>query len=341
MVVKAKKVKGTFRNIKYPAILQEKADGTYREVHKSINGVNINTRQGEPSTMPLIKEQYENDCFINGHYFGELLVLLNQETYDLVLPKLLKKKDKSDVIENLTKDLEKGVGVMPRSIGNGLINSDRCPHDHVYMDVWEYVSDEEYKNAVNRKKNTTDYSSRISLLDAMVNENNSDKISVINGITVNNAKEAMEQTSKWMHLGLEGSIIKNFEMVYKDGTNLEQLKMKLEISLDMRIKGFVEGNKGSKNEDYFSSILFENDEGSIKGRFGVTSLTEEERDWFNDNRELVTGRVVEIECNDITQGSGNDYYALSHPRYITLRDKEETDDLVRAMENKEMAMSLS
>ena len=108
-----------------------------------------------------------------------------------------------------------------------------------------------------------------------------------------------------------------------------------------RITSFNPGNKGSKNEAYFSGINFENDEGTIKGTVGVSSMTEDKRDWFHENRDLVIGKIMEIHCNDITKGRDNDFYALSHPRYERLRDKNETDTLKRAQEIKQMAMELS
>jgi len=113
------------------------------------------------------------------------------------------------------------------------------------------------------------------------------------------------------------------------------------IELDVRITGLSEGNKGSKNEDYFAGIEYTNDEGTIIGSVGVTSLTEDIRDWFHENRDKVIGNVMTLHCNDITKGRNNDYYALSHPRYQELRGPEkETDTLERALEQKEMAMEM-
>ena len=49
-----------------------------------------------------------------------------------------------------------------------------------------------------------------------------------------------------------------------------------------------------------------------------------------------------VQFNDLTKSRDNDYYALSHPRFICFRDdKNCTDTLERVQEMKEMAMSLS
>jgi hypothetical protein len=48
-----------------------------------------------------------------------------------------------------------------------------------------------------------------------------------------------------------------------------------------------------------------------------------------------------VQFNDLTKAEGNDYYALSHPRYIEIRnDKDETDTLEKVLSLREMAMEL-
>lgn len=168
------------------------------------------------------------------------------------------------------------------------------------------------------------------------------RIEIIPCERVNSLKEALELTTKWMNAGYEGSVLKDFNLKFINHTSKRQLKLKLEIELDLRIIEFVEGNKGSKNEEYFSAIVIGNDEGTIRTQIGVTTMTEDTRDWFHENRENVIGEIMEVKCNDITIGAGKEQYALSHARYIQMRtgEKTETDTLERAFELKEMAMQL-
>ena len=50
---------------------------------------------------------------------------------------------------------------------------------------------------------------------------------------------------------------------------------------------------------------------------------------------------MEVQFNDLTKAEGNDYYALSHPRFIEWRnDKNETDTLEKAFQLRQMAMEL-
>lgn len=166
------------------------------------------------------------------------------------------------------------------------------------------------------------------------------KIQIIPTTIVNDLKQALKITSDYMTNGYEGAILKDMSAVFKDGTSKHQLKLKLEIDCEMRITGFTEGS--GKNADYFGAITFENDELTIKGKVGVSSMTEELRDWFHANRDNVIGKIMSVQFNDLTKSESNSYYALSHPRFIELRnDKDSTDTLETVLKLRDMAMELS
>lgn len=222
-------------------------------------------------------------------------------------------------------------GIADRSEGNGRINSLTPPHESIYMDVWDMIPLEEYRT----KNGKSNYEDRFNKLKETIKD--CKHIRIIEHKVVYSMKEAFEHFQEITERGLEGTVIKSRKMKWKDGTSKEQLKVKLVIELDMRITGFTPGT--GKNENYFGAMTFENDEGTIKGRVGVSSMTEKERDEIDANREQYIGQVMEVHCNDITKARGNDYHALSHPRFFEMRGKEkETDTLDRALEQKQMAM---
>ena len=108
----------------------------------------------------------------------------------------------------------------------------------------------------------------------------------------------------------------------------------------MRVVGFIEGTPGTKREKTFGALMFENDEGTIKG--STSGFTDEMLEEINNNREKYMGKVFTVQFNDITKSRGSETYALSHPRFIEFRnDKDTTDTLERCLEMKEMAMNLS
>ena len=108
----------------------------------------------------------------------------------------------------------------------------------------------------------------------------------------------------------------------------------------MRIVAFHDGKVGTKREGKVGSLIFENDEGTIKGR--TSGFTDKQMDEFTENKDKYLGRVITVQFNDLTKGEGNDYHALSHPRFIEVRDdKDETDTLEKVFELRDMAINLT
>ena len=78
-------------------------------------------------------------------------------------------------------------------------------------------------------------------------------------------------------------------------------------------------------------MTFANDEGTIQGQ--TSGFTDEQLEDFNSRRDFLIGTIIEVEFNDLTKGRDNDYYALSHPRFIEFRtDKNETDSLEKCLQ---------
>ncbi len=227
-------------------------------------------------------------------------------------------------------------GEKQRSTGNGLINSLNVPEEEVIFTIWDAIHVDEYKT----KNGKTQYSERLEITREIVENINHPQLQLVPYKIVYSAKEAFEHFQEMTEKGLEGTVIKIAQNLWKDGTGKEQLKMKLEIDAEVRITGFTEGKKGTKREKTFGAIEFNNDEGTITGR--TSGFTDKELEEFNNNREKYIGRVMTVQFNDVTKAKGSDTFALSHPRFIEVRDdKNETDTLKRVQEMKEMAMSLS
>ena len=296
----------TAKNIKFPAIVQLKADGTYREITVSSGKVSARSRSGEDYEYPVLFEAFKD--YPNGIYVGELTVR----------------------------------GIADRAKGNGLINSDEPPHDDIVIQLWDYITLSEYKQAgLKDKKNPcqTIYADRWNVLNTIELNHPSRNIEMIPAQIVESLSEALEETSKWMNDGYEGAILKDLEGVFKDGTSKHQLKLKLEIDAEMRITGFTEGTKGTKREGKIGAIEFANDEGTIKGR--TSGFSDDQLDYFTAHKEELLNKIMTVQFNDLTKAEGNDYYALSHPRFIEIRnDKDETDTLEKVLQLREMAMML-
>lgn len=295
----------TAKDIRFPAYIQVKADGTYREACVSGGIVSFISRSGESYEYPVLDTALM-EC-PDGYYVGELIVR----------------------------------GTENRSESNGLINSDNPPHDLIDFHVWDYITVSEYNNAHSKIANITTYEERFAKLKDIVQTNlKGSNIHLIENHEVSTVDEALAFTSNWMDQGLEGGILKDKSSVFKDGTSKHQLKLKLEIDVECRVVGFQEGTPGTAREKTFGAILFTTDDDKIKGR--ASGFTDAQLTDFNLRREEMIGKIITIRCNDITRGRNNEHYALSHPRFIEVReDRVETDTLERALATKDMAKGLT
>ena len=287
----------TLKKINFPAFIQLKMDGTYREIHVADGQVSGKTRSGEEYFNPVLFKEMEN--FPNGFYTGEL------------------------TIEGES-----------RFTGNGLINSLNPPYEKITFTVWDYLTDEDYL-----EKSKTPYYSRFESLSNIIEKHESNRVKLVPNHEVNSIDEALKYVSDWMEQGLEGGVLKDKNNVFKNGTSGTQLKIKLKVDAEMRITGFTDGTIGTKREGKIGAIQFSNDEGTIKGQ--CSGFSDEELDLFTKNKDNLIGRIISVEFNDIVKSENNDYYALSHPRFIEIRnDKDETDTLEKVIQLRDMAKGL-
>lgn len=294
------------------AFVQLKADGSYREFLVDGGQVTCVSRQGEEYDYPEINEILCSTGLDGPHaFFGELTVYRDG-------------------------------ALLPRSEGNGILRKTAIPEDCVVIfDCWDVVALDEYKGAIKKVHGKTPYHLRWDIVRNLFPDHHADPLKnhvrAIECVEVSSIQEALAYTAEVMNRGLEGTIIKERDAIFRDGTNPSQLKLKLEIDVDVRVTGFKEGTPGTVREKTFGAMIFETDDGKIKGR--TSGFSNSQLKDFNGRREELIGKVMTVTCNDITQGRDNDYHALSHPRFVEFRDdKAETDTLERALEAKEMAM---
>jgi DNA ligase-1 len=289
------------------SFIQLKADGTYREFTVENTAVICNSRSGESYDYPLINAHLK--YLEDGHYIGELTVRLADGT------------------------------ICDRATGNGLIKSMELPDGaDIVLDLWDYVTLEEYTGAANKIKGTTPYHERFATLVEYIGED-CPYISVIETHVVNTIGEAMQHCVAWMEAGLEGGVWKDKDAIFRDGTSPQQEKMKLEIEVEVRITGFKAGTIGTKREGKIGSIEYATDDGKVKGF--ASGFSDKELDDMDGRRDEILKAIMSLTCNDITKSRSNEHYALSHPRFNEIRtDKDETDTLERILETKQMSMAM-
>jgi len=336
--------KSTFDKISYPAIVNLKSDGTFRATEMDAEVVFL-SRQGEEYKYDFAKHLVNETGFLN----GEMTVILDDDLLQKILPKIEKadKKNKTatakEIKDGYARSKEQNREyILPRSLGNGLLNSDDVPQDNIIYEVWDLITPEDMNLASLKDKNNLpkeDYRTRFLKLKALIQRVNHPRIRLIEYKEVQNLDEAMQFTLQKMEEGLEGAVLKDYSAKFKDGTSALQLKLKLEVEGDFVVTGFIEGKKGTKRELTFGSLTFESSDGIIKG--STSGFNDEMLEMINTNREFYVGKIIEVHFNDLTKGRNNLHYALSHPRFKTFReDKTEADTFERVLDSVNMAKGL-
>ena len=281
---------------------QIKMDGMFCNVSVYDTDVVFQSRQGtvlpQEELQPLV-EHILTYCKSGFQYHGELLVLKNGD-------------------------------ILPREIGNGIMNSvakgGALPEDHVIQFVvWDAVP---IKVIEGLEKCKTPYSERVKHLYNLEQE---EVFKVVETKRVFNLEQAFQHYRDALARGCEGTILKNRAMLWKNGTSKDQLKLKLAVDVDLEIIGFNEG-KG-KFSSTFGSIAMQSRDGLLK--VDVSGMSDDLRLQIHLSRDKVVGMVGTVTANDITKSSPASLYL---PRLSELRtDKTIADSLEEIIDQFENA----
>lgn len=280
-----------FKNIRFPAMIQIKADGTYRTFIKKGDSVQAFSRSGESYDHPKVYSVLLN--LPDGAYIGELIC----------------------------NEVEGANSTEIRYKSNGLLNS-LTPPENVTFYMWDYLTLEEFENGNSK----TPYKERFEFVWRLTESLESDTLTVVRTRVIDNIEAANEYLNTWLKEGEEGAILKNCDAVFKNGTSVEQIKLKPEIEVEVRCIDFTEGN--GKFKDTFGAIIFKTDDELIQGK--VSGISDSERVEIFKNSSKYLNKVFTVKATALTKSEDSDVYALMHPRFNGFReDKDYTDTLDR------------
>lgn len=309
-------------------ISQVKADGTYRNAIIRSGDVELISRQGEVSSLNGAKFLRElsklDDCVFNGELTidGFKRTIANGMVSSIM--DITEKANERGPIET-----KKKIDAFEESHGSYVdaLNAMR-------FTVWDMISVEEYFEA----NSNTPYSNRFKELKVALSSHNLENVSVVETKYITTYAEAIEHFLDTQKRGLEGTIIKSSEAGWKDGKPTYQIKMKLEMSMDLRIIGFKYGTKGTKNENVISVLELESECGLLKT--APAGMTEEMMADITKRQDELMGTIVEIRCCGLSETDKG--WSTQHPSVTELRpDKNTCDTLESCKEIEEMAKTLT
>jgi len=318
-----KKAKKLFEKGKI-AYSQTKMDGRYCNVIIQNHTVEMESRQGEPTILSssFISELAElPNCVLNGELTmaGVPRYISNGMIASLI--DITKKRD-----ERGEKETAKKIAAFEKEHETGFQEA----MDKIRFTVWDVITIEEYFAA----KSDTPYNERLNKLNALVS--GMKMVGVVETRLVKSYEEAIAHFQEMLNRGDEGTILKAFDGLWKDGKPAWQIKMKLEMDVDLFIKSYNYGT--GKNVNLISSINCETSDGLLMT--SVCGMDVKTMEYVTENQDNLRETVLESTCSGLSYDKNNNY-SLLHPRFKKFRDDKNTcDSLESVKEIEAMAKGL-
>jgi DNA ligase-1 len=206
----------------------------------------------------------------------------------------------------------------------------------VYYDVWDQIP---LDQATPGGRYQTPYSVRFSSLLQQVREGGPRKIYPIESRLVYSYEEALDHYREVLGRKLEGTVLKHPEAIWFDGDSKDQVKMKLEVDVDLKIIGFNPGKPGTRTEATFGSLQLATSDGLLEA--SAAGFKRDLELYLHNNRESMLEKIMTIRANEVSPPcETNPLHSLYHPRVVELRhDKVEADTLHQVLDQFEAAVS--
>lgn len=223
--------------------------------------------------------------------------------------------------------------ILPREIANGILNSVAKggsfeeDDEPVYV-AWDILP---LDQAIPSGRIKIAYSERFNELKSILEKSEQKLVQLIPTRIVYSLEEAYEHYFELIALDLEGTVIKDPDGDWFDGTSKEQIKLKVRFQVELEIVDFNPGE--GKNAATWGSMLCKSSDDLL--RVNVNGRSDEMRLDFHNRRDSLIGQIITVESGVILPiGSRKDgRRSLFLPTFIELRDdKTEADSLPRIIE---------
>lgn len=308
------------------AYSQIKMDGRYCNAIIRDGEVLLESREGNPTYVKGAKFMKElatfSDCVLNGE-----LTMDGVPRYDSngIIASLVSIGSKKNLGEDVTEEIKDFEKKKKMKYQNAL--------DNIRFTVWDTITVAEYFACVSK----TPYHDRLVSLSLILKPANPTLVSFIKTKKVYSFQQALEHFQENLQEGQEGTILKASMGTWEDNKPKWQVKMKLEMDVDLKITGFNYGT--GKNANVISSIDVESSDGLVKT--SPCGMKEAVMKYVTLNQSKLLGTVLEVTCSGLSNDSSGNF-ALLHPRLkkgdlSSFRDDKTTCDSLQSIKDIEAA----
>jgi hypothetical protein len=206
----------------------------------------------------------------------------------------------------------------------------------ITITVWDWLPLKAY-NAGNADKGFDQIRrTRLADLEIAISKAETTRVRMIEYRYVKTFEEAMKHFAEVIANGGEGTILKTPDGVWVNSKPVYQIKCKLEITCDLMIVGFNEGE--GKYVGQLGSLICQSIDGLIKAK--PFAFSDPQRIVMWNNRAELLGKIVEVKANGMSHDvNGN--WSLMHPIYKSTRtDKVVADSFDDIKKIQNMALGL-
>lgn len=350
--------------IKYPAISQLKADGArcFADLRQGFEPRKV-TRAGNEYTglidldesLRKLKSRLQDDFVIDGELvyrpkggftrptapanplpadFGKRETNLSFLFGDDEEPEVLQ----AAAIEDVLTPEQDAIAEAKREEGNGIVNKSlqgtisEAEQAGIVYQVWDLVPYEIYYGTKEDQKAqdpaTAGYKKRLEMLEEAIKD--FPNIEIVPTKTVNSFKEAKADYDQYRLDGMEGSIVKNMDFVWRDSRVPDQVKIKNKTPIDLKIVSVYPHTKDPSKVGGFVVVDASGHAQTNTGS-GLTD-TDQEKVWDED---LNADVWVKLPCTQEVRGDlDREYIMANKEKYIGAIIEMEVDGLQRSKTRK-------
>lgn len=285
----------TIKKLKFPYFSEVKSDGRYVDIIVNPHGVTYMSRAG-------------------------LIDNFNSPERDTSLMKLAKKNG-SFVLMGETLVSDGNDGVLPRAEGNGYLNNDDFDKSLLRFVLWDMVSLEDFLKKISKTPRHVRLTQTIDLVDELRKDSCMD-ISVTDYRLCVNEEQANQHYREVISKGGEGTVRKNLNGIWKDGTSSDQIKFKIEVDGELLVVGMNEGE--GRLAGKCGALVCQSSCGVVHVR--VAGLSDKLRKEFFEDPDSIVGKIITVRYNDVVYSETTGVWSLYLPRFVEIRyDKTEAD----------------